>query len=177
MPARAHEWIAHALEMEGVDRVFGYMAEDNIHLMLSLDSAGIPLVQTRDELAATGMADGFARASGRLAVCSVGGGPGVAQTGTSLVTLRKKRSPVLLLVPGPSHPLKGFRQTEYLESTIERVVSVVDADDLPGQFARALELTERGPVALQVPHTVLDGPGPEMGYAGRERTAGDATAP
>jgi thiamine pyrophosphate-dependent acetolactate synthase large subunit-like protein len=147
------------------------MAEDNIHLMLSLQGQGIPIVQTRHELAAAGMADGFARAAGRLAVCSVGGGPGVAQTGTSLVTMRKKRSPVLLLVPGPSHPLKGFRQTEYLESTIERVVTAAHADDVPGKLARALELAEGGPVALQVPHTVLDGPGPEVGYAGRERSA------
>ncbi|HYW22690.1 MAG TPA: thiamine pyrophosphate-binding protein [Terriglobales bacterium] len=168
MPARTHEWIAHALEVEGVDRVFGYMAEDNIHLMLSLDRAGIGVVQTRHELAATGMADGFARATGRLAVCSVGGGPGVAQTGTSLVTMRKKRSPVLLLVPEPSHPLKGFRQTEYLESTVERVVSATDADDLPAKLVRALELTESGPVAVQVPHVVLDGPGPQDQYQERD---------
>jgi thiamine pyrophosphate-dependent acetolactate synthase large subunit-like protein len=179
MPARTHEWIAHALKAEGVDRVFGYMAEDNIHLMLSLDNAGIPVVQTRHELAATGMADGFARASGQLAVCSVGGGPGVAQTGTSLVTMRKKRSPVLLLVPGPSHPLKGFRQTAYLESTVERVLSVANADDLPGKLVRALELAEVGPVALQVPHTVLDGPGPQAAYQGRDRIAngGDLVVP
>jgi len=147
------------------------MAEDNIHLMLSLHSAGIPIVQTRHELAAAGMADGFARAAGRLAVCSVGGGPGVAQTGTSLVTMRKKRSPVLLLVPGPSHPLKGFRQTEYLESTVERVVSTSGADDLPGKLVHAVELAEAGPVALQVPHTVLDGPGPQRPYGGRARIA------
>jgi thiamine pyrophosphate-dependent acetolactate synthase large subunit-like protein len=164
---------------EGVERVFGYMAEDNIHLMLSFHGAGVPVVQTRHELAATGMADGFARAAGRLAVCSVGGGPGVAQTGSSLVTMRKKRSPVLLLVPGPSHPLKGFRQTEYLESTIERVVSAASADDLPGKLVRALEMVEAGPVALQVPHRVLDGPGPREAYRRRDGVvnSGDLVVP
>lgn len=158
---KTHEWLAQALQAEGIDTVFGYIAEENQNLMVSVDQAGISVVQTRHEQAATGMADGYARASGKLGVCIVGQGPGVAQTGTSLVTMSKKGSSVLLLVPTPSplehHALKRFRQTQYLESTVGRVVTVERVEGLADDLQLALRQARSGPVALQIPSDLLDG--------------------
>jgi acetolactate synthase-1/2/3 large subunit len=158
---RTHEWLARALRTEGVETVFGYIAEENQNLMVSIDQVGMSVVQTRHEQAATGMADGYARASGKVGVCVVGQGPGVAQTGTSLVTMSKKGSSVLLLVPTPSplerHALKRFRQTEFLESTLGRVVHAERIEGLAHDLGTAMQQVRSGPVALQIPADVLEG--------------------
>src|ERR1700684_4498736 len=71
---------------------------DGIKLWLvEMPSApGVQLVNTRHEGAALAMADGYARASGRVGVCAVTYGPGVTQLSTSLMVARKRGSPIVV---------------------------------------------------------------------------------
>lgn len=101
---KAHEAIIRILEAEGVDDVFGLMSEDTMGLLTTMqDEYGdaIELVHSRHEQGAMAMADGYSRVRDDVGVCIVGRGPAIAQTGTSLVTARKRGSKLLVLVPEP----------------------------------------------------------------------------
>lgn len=80
------------------------------------------------------MADGYARVDDDIGVCIVGRGPTIAQTGTSLVTARKKRSNLLVLVPETptfnTYDVKEFKQESFLESTIGTVRSARSPETL-----------------------------------------------
>jgi acetolactate synthase I/II/III large subunit len=95
---RLREAVAAALAEEGVEVVFGVLGDGNLELIADLvERHGARFVAARHELAAVAMADGYARASGRIGVCTVTHGPGLTQVGTSLLTAARARSPVLLL--------------------------------------------------------------------------------
>ncbi|HEY8450440.1 MAG TPA: thiamine pyrophosphate-binding protein [Bacillota bacterium] len=152
------EAVAQALAAEQVDVVFGLMAEDNIDLFLHLaQQPGIKLIFTRHEQGAVTMADGYARISGRPGVCLVGRGPAIAQTGTGLVTARKRPSPVVVLVPLHSitelYSNKQFEQEAFLRATVGNVITIRSprtvAEDLQRAFRHARLTGE--PVAVQVP--------------------------
>ena len=57
----------------------------------------MPYYASRHEGGAVAMADGYARVTGRVGVCSVTQGPGVTNTLTALTEARKAGTPMLLL--------------------------------------------------------------------------------
>src|SRR6476659_3018876 len=74
------------------------MCHGNLRLMTYLsDELGIPDFAARHEGGAVAMADGYARVTGRVGVCSVTQGPGVTNTLTALTEARKASTPMLLL--------------------------------------------------------------------------------
>lgn len=161
-----YDAIIRALESEGVDTIFALMSEDTMGLLTTIDEqedCNIDLVQTRHEQGAMAMADGYSRAGNGIGVCIVGRGPAIAQTGTSLVTARKGKSDLLVLVPEPklsaSHSAKQFEQNMFLRSTIGNVASIRSPKtllpELTGAF-RSIRVGE-GPIAVQIAWDVLDG--------------------
>lgn len=156
---KVYEGIVNAVLAEEVEVVFGLMAEDNIDLLLEMkQQPNLQVIMTRHEQGAVAMADGYARITGKPAVCVVGRGPAVAQTGTALVTARKRRSPLVLLVPyfAANEVYVGnkyFDQDMYLRSTVGEVITVRTPATLEADLRRAFRYTRvhRTPVALQVP--------------------------
>ena len=99
---KAHETIIRLLKAENVETIFALMSEDTMSLMSELETNwndSIQLIKTRHEQGAVAMADGRSRMGNEVSVCFVGRGPAIAQTGTALVTARKKGSKILLIVP------------------------------------------------------------------------------
>lgn len=162
---KAHDAVIQMLASEGVETVFTLMSEDIMEALAALESEwsdDFQVVETRHEQGAMAMTDGYARATGEISVCIAGRGPGIAQTGTSLVTASKKGSKVLALAAETPttiyHDMKEFRQKMYLESTAGNVVSIRSHETLIPKFEQALrELkTGGGPVAVQIPWDLFE---------------------
>src|ERR687887_1263791 len=77
--------LARALRAEGIEILFGIVGTHNVALFDGLfDVPEIRVVAARHEASAGFMADGYARASGRIAACLVVPGPGVTNLMTAL---------------------------------------------------------------------------------------------
>ena len=96
-PVHVGEAVAGALVDLGADRVFGVIGSGNYVVTTTLDARGARFVAARHECAAVCMADGYARASGRVGVASVHQGPGLTNALTGLAEAAKSRTPLLLL--------------------------------------------------------------------------------
>lgn len=150
------EALAEAIRAETVDTVFCVPDEVTVHIGQALRELGVRVVRGRHEQNVVAMADGYARATGLPAICAVGHGPAIAQTGTGLATAARRRSPVLVLTP-QSDPHRGhvkeFDTRRFVETTGSRYVSMRGgawvAEDVHEAF-RLVRL-EQGPVVLAVP--------------------------
>lgn len=90
--------VAEFLERCGVDTAFGIISVHNVPLLDALHQRGaVRFVMCRGEMGGTHMADGYARASGRLGVVFTSTGPGAASAASGLVEARFAGSPVLHL--------------------------------------------------------------------------------
>ena len=108
---KIYEAVANALVEEGVSQIFGLMGDGNLRLLtywaVELEQ---PYYGTRHESAAVAMADGYARVSGKVGVCTVTQGPGLTNTLTALVNARKARTPLVLLVGDVAAFQQGWPQ-------------------------------------------------------------------
>ncbi|WP_419848967.1 thiamine pyrophosphate-binding protein [Candidatus Poriferisocius sp.] len=92
------EALAKSLGREGVEIVFGIPGIQIYGVVAALrDEPGIQLVVTRHEQAATYMAYGYARASGKPGVALVVPGVGVYNAAAGLATAYSRSQPVLLI--------------------------------------------------------------------------------
>ena len=154
--------VAAALVAEGVEELFGVMGDGNLKLVPHLREAhGVRMVAARHESAALAMADGYARTSGRVGVCSVTQGPGLTNTLTALVSARKAGTPLVLLAGDTPHGVPGLPQDcdqEALLAAAGVAVQPFSAASAPADvaaaFARARAMP--GPVALCMPTDVQD---------------------
>ena len=89
--------VGRALGALGVDIAFGLMGSGNLAVTNALRDTGVPFHASRHECGAISMADGYARVSGRLAVCSVHQGPGLTNAVTGLTEAAKGRTPLIVL--------------------------------------------------------------------------------
>src|SRR3954464_11887663 len=89
--------VGRALGALGVDIAFGLMGSGNLAVTNALRDTGVPFHASRHECGAISMADGYARVSGRLAVCSVHQGPGLTNAVTGLTEAAKARTPLIVL--------------------------------------------------------------------------------
>jgi thiamine pyrophosphate-dependent acetolactate synthase large subunit-like protein len=95
---RVYEAVAESLHRLGVDTAFGLVGSGNFRLIDHMTrQCGVAYHAARHEAAAVAMADGYARVSGKLGVCTVHQGPGVTNTLTALTEAVKARTPLLLL--------------------------------------------------------------------------------
>ncbi|MBI2867897.1 MAG: thiamine pyrophosphate-binding protein [Chloroflexi bacterium] len=155
------EAVAKAVAAEGTEVVFSVMDEVTISLVQAMHEEGVRVIHARHEQGAVVMADGYARATGKPGVCTVGTGPGLAQTGTGLVTARKRGSPLLVIAgdmpAGDRGNAKTFDQRRYVESTaghfvpLRRAMTVGEDVQLAFRTIRA----GRGPVVFNAPVDVL----------------------
>ena len=149
--------VGEALAALGVDTVFGVIGSGNFVVTNALRRGGARFFAARHEGGAVGMADGWARVSGRVGVCSVHQGPGLTNTLTALAEAAKSRTPVLVLAGDtPAAALtSNFRidqhgLVESVGAAAERIHSPASA---AADAARALRRAslERRPVVLNLP--------------------------
>src|SRR5499427_11142624 len=90
--------IVECLVRHGVDVVFGIPNAHTISIYDALHQhPKIKHILVRHEQSAALMADGYARATGRLGVCCVTTGPGVTNASTGLAVAHSDSIPVLLV--------------------------------------------------------------------------------
>ena len=159
---KVYEALARALVEEGVDTAFTLMDEFNMDLVLELgEKLGMRIVTARHEEGAVLMADGYARVTGRPALAIIGAGPAIAHTGTGLVTMRLRQSPVLVLAADTArndlHNAKVFDNRRYAEATVGTFIPLRDAATLVEDLGRAFRHLRAGagPVVLNVPGDVF----------------------
>jgi thiamine pyrophosphate-dependent acetolactate synthase large subunit-like protein len=141
----------------GVQDAFGILGSGNLIVTNALVRGGARFHHARHEGGAVCMADGYARVSGRVGVCSVHQGPGLTNTMTGLTEAAKSRTPVLVLAgETPAAALtSNFRIDQH--GLVESVGAIADrvhsprtaADDAQRAYQRAL--IERRPVVLMLP--------------------------
>src|SRR5260370_20156091 len=85
------------LEREGVKDVFGYPGGAILPAYDALKHSKIHHILVRHEQGATHMADGYARASGKVGVAVATSGPGATNMGTGIATAMLDSSPVLCI--------------------------------------------------------------------------------
>ena len=92
------ETLAKSLAREGVEVVFGLPGIQIYGIVAGLrDEPGIRMITPRHEQAATYMADGYARASGKPGVALVVPGVGIYNAASGLANAYARSSPVLLI--------------------------------------------------------------------------------
>jgi acetolactate synthase I/II/III large subunit len=169
--AHVGDLVAEMLVGYGVTHVFGQPGGQTVALYdgISRRQSRIRHVLVRDERSAGYAADAFARLTGRPGVCDVTVGPGTTKLTDGLVESYNASVPVVALVgelPRDWAPYRergvasqGFDQIGFLSSITKSTLNVPSVAALP-QLVRAafrIATTGRpGPVALVVPHDVLD---------------------
>ena len=93
----AAEAVGRTLHALGVRDAFGVLGSGNFVATQALHAAGAAFHHARHEGGAIAMADGYARVSGRVGVCSVHQGPGFTNALTGLTEAAKSRTPLLVL--------------------------------------------------------------------------------
>jgi acetolactate synthase-1/2/3 large subunit len=109
------------LEREGVTHVFGYPGGAILPAYDALTHSKIHHVLVRHEQGATHMADGYARASGRVGVAVATSGPGATNMVTGIATAMMDSSPVVCITGQVGSKLIGsdaFQETDITGVTL-----------------------------------------------------------
>ncbi|MDH3521656.1 MAG: thiamine pyrophosphate-binding protein, partial [Myxococcales bacterium] len=95
--ATCGEALIRILESYGVELVFGIPGVHTIELYRGLAGSGLRHISPRHEQGAGFMADGYARATGRVAACFIITGPGMTNIATAMAQARQDSIPMLVI--------------------------------------------------------------------------------
>ena len=149
--------VGRRLAALGVEMVFGVVGSGNLVATEALQRGGARFFAARHETGAMCMADGWARVTGRVGVCSVHQGPGLTNAVTGLAEAAKARTPLLVIAgdtPGAALT-SNFRIDQHdlansVGAIAETVYSAATAEaDAARAYRRAA--LERRPVVLNLP--------------------------
>lgn len=156
------------MRQAGVTTLFGIPGVHNGGLYDPLlDAPDMRVVITRHEQGAAFMADGYARASGRVACVATITGPGITNAATGLGEAYAESSPVLHIATalGPAsrlpeagelHELRD--QSGVLRALVGHHELVERVPEIPGAVTRAMDAitTDRpGPASIEIPLELL----------------------
>jgi acetolactate synthase-1/2/3 large subunit len=105
------------LEHEGVDVVFGYPGGSNLPIYDALIDTSIHHVLVRHEQGAAHMADGYARASGKVGVALATSGPGATNLVTGIATAMMDSSPTVFITGQVNSKLIGLDAFQEMDVT------------------------------------------------------------
>jgi acetolactate synthase-1/2/3 large subunit len=152
------------LKKEGVDVIFGFPGGAVIDLYHELPKSGIRHILVRHEQGAAHMADGYARATGRVGVCLVTSGPGATNTVTGVATAYMDSVPMVIFTGQVPTALIGndaFQEVDIVGITrpcTKHNYLVKDVNDLSRVIKEAFYLARTGrpgPVLVDLPKDVL----------------------
>lgn len=163
---RGADAFVRLLRDEGVSHLFGNPGTTELGLMEAVGhSPDLRFVLGLQEAAVLGMADGFARASQRLAACNLHAAPGLGNAMGALYNAKFAGSP--LLVTAGQHETGHGLQEPMLYEPLVRIaqplvkwaVEVPRLEDLPRIVHRAAKVAltaPMGPVFLSLPGDIMD---------------------
>lgn len=188
------EIVVDLLQAAGVEVVFGVLSVHNLPIYDALTRDGsIRVVAARSEQGAVGMADGYARATGRLGVALTSTGVGAANAAGPLLEAYVASSPVLHLTGqiDSRHVDQGDRgalhagkdQLAMLQAVGKAALRAASTEVLAEQTARAMQVAlsgRPGPVSLEIPidqqYRKVPAPEPTFTRPVRAEPAPDALA-
>lgn len=149
--------LARAFKAEGVDHLFTLMGDANMYWSTQMAEAGISVVHARHEHCAVAMADGYARATGKVGVASTTCGPGFTQIMTALTCAARANTPMVVFAgDSPIAAAWYLQQIDMAPLTLAtgaHYVPVRHIDRLLDNVREAFVVAqvERRPVVLSVP--------------------------
>ena len=156
------------LKKEGVDVIFGFPGGAVLDIYHEMARHDIRHILVRHEQGATHMADGYARASGRVGVCLVTSGPGATNTVTGIATAYMDSIPMVIFTGQVPTALIGndaFQEVDIIGITrpcTKHNFLVRDVNDLAMIIKKAFYIARTGrpgPVLVDLPKDVHIGPG------------------
>jgi len=152
------------LKKEGVDVVFGFPGGAVIDIYHELPKYDIRHILVRHEQGAAHMADGYARATGKVGVCLVTSGPGATNTVTGIATAYMDSVPMVIFTGQVPTALIGndaFQEVDIVgisRPCTKHNYLVKDVNDLATVIKEAFFLARTGrpgPVLVDLPKDVV----------------------
>jgi len=156
--------LVKTLEKLGVEVIFGYPGGANMSIYEALSTSTIKHVLARHEQGASHMADGYARATGRVGVCLATSGPGATNLVTGIATAYMDSVPMLVItgqVPSFNIGTDAFQEVDTTGITIpitKHNLLVQNAKEIPCRIEEAFHIAStgrKGPVLIDIPKDVL----------------------
>ena len=159
------EMLVEALVHEGVDAIFGYPGGAVLHIYDELWRARERITHylVRHEQGAVHMAEGYARATGRVGVVLVTSGPGATNAVTGIANAYMDSTPIVVITGQvPKHLIgtDAFQEVDTVGITrpcVKHNYLVREARDLPAIVREAFHLARSGrpgPVVIDIPKDV-----------------------
>jgi thiamine pyrophosphate-dependent acetolactate synthase large subunit-like protein len=155
---QGYDVLTRAFIAEGVDTVFALLGDANMYWGAAMArTKKVRMVHARHEHCACAMADGYARATGKVGVASVTCGPGFTQTMTALTCAARGATPMVVFAgDSPSNAAWYVQQLDFAPlaaPTGARYVPVKHVDRMLDAVREAFYTArvERCPVVLGVP--------------------------
>ncbi len=121
---KVYDAVANAFVREEATTIFGLLGDGQLTWWASMAKhPGVRLIDAREEGAGLAMAEGWARASGKVGVCSVTHGPGLARLSLSLIAAARSRTPIV--VHTATTTFNDERGTQYLNQ--DRFVAAAES--------------------------------------------------
>ena len=160
------EMVVQSLRDEGVEYLFGYPGGavldiyDAIHTL-----GGIEHILVRHEQAAVHMADGYARATGKVGCVLVTSGPGATNAITGILTAYTDSVPMVSISGQVMSSLIGrdaFQECDMVgisRPVVKHSFIVKKAEDIPGILKKAFYIASTGrpgPVVVDIPKDTVN---------------------
>ncbi|WP_114787021.1 acetolactate synthase 3 large subunit [Vibrio tetraodonis] len=161
------EMVVQSLIEEGVEQIFGYPGGSvlDIYDALHAKTDQIKHVLVRHEQAATHMADGYTRATGKPGVVLVCSGPGATNTVTGIATAYMDSIPMIVISGNVPNNLIGndaFQECDIVgvsRPIVKHSFLVKEAKDIPETMKKAFYIATTGrpgPVVIDLPKDVMN---------------------
>jgi acetolactate synthase I/II/III large subunit len=154
------EALVAALQLEGTDVVFGIPGAQDNELWDTMKSKCLSYLLVTHEFSASTMADGYARATGKVGVCCIVPGPGVTNALSGIAEAWLDSIPMAVIVTDVDHgPMAHAFQVHeinnigLLQQVTKGVYKVDKIEQIPDAVRQAFTLArigEPGPVAVVV---------------------------
>ncbi|TBR38138.1 acetolactate synthase 3 large subunit [Marinomonas agarivorans] len=155
------EMIARFLKDEGVEYIYGYPGGAALHIYDALHrQTDVKHVLVRHEQAATHMADGYARATGKAGTVLVTSGPGATNTVTGIATAYMDSVPMVVICGQVMSFLIGedaFQETDMIgvsRPIVKHSFTIKHPSEIPSVLKKAYHIATTGrpgPVVVDVP--------------------------
>src|SRR5574341_2224717 len=159
MKKKGAEIVWECLVREGVEVVFGYPGGANMPIYDAMLNYPVHHVLVRHEQGAAHMADGYARASGRVGVAMATSGPGATNLVTGIATAMMDSSPIVFITGQVAAHLIGgdaFQETDVTGITLpitKHNYLVTRADEIAEVVREAFYIARSGrpgPVLIDI---------------------------
>ena len=155
------DMLVRSLRDEGVKYIYGYPGGALLHVYDALfREPEITHILVRHEQAATHMADGYARATGKAGVVLVTSGPGATNAITGIATAYMDSIPMVIIsgqVPSTMVGTDAFQETDMIgisRPIVKHSFIIKHPSEIPEVVKKAFYIAESGrpgPVVIDVP--------------------------